>query len=182
MNLKQYHRYRMDFGSKAARLSTLFIGGSLFLLAVHYFLLRELSSVKAAEAIFKLTLPILLSVAFIVLGRILKLNAPGLFAIVGAAFCLVLMISAFSSGSLLRGVLGGIWYILCAVVLLGTAGGFLPGTQPATVMFAVALIIRLVFDLRLRGISNWVYELSGLLLIAALMCLPRSFQPIKHRK
>ena len=182
MNLKQYHRYRMDFGSKAAKFSALFIGGSLFLLAVHYFLLRELSSIKAAEAIFKLTLPILLSVAFIVLGRILKVDAPGLFAIVGAAFCLVLMISAFSSGNLLRGVLGGIWYILCAVILLGTAGGFMPGTQPAAAMFAVALIVRLLFDLRLRGISNWVYELSCLQLIAAMICLPGTFQPIKPRK
>lgn len=183
MNLKKYHRYRMDFSSTAARLSVLCMGGSLFLLAVYYFLLRDFSTIKAAEAIFSLVLPIVLCVGYIVLIRFVKLNAPGLFAIVGTAVCLVLMISAFSSGSLLHGVLGCVWYILSALVLIGVAGGYFPGTQPASVMFAIAMTVRLLaFDLRLRGITNWVHELAVLLLIAAMICLPGSFQPVKPRK
>ena len=183
MNLKQYHRYRMDFTSKAASISALCMGVSLFLLSVYYFLLRDLSSIKSAEAIFGLVIPMLVSVAFIVLIRFVKWNAPGLFAIIGAVVCLTLMITAFSSGSLLRGILGGVWYIFCGIILIAVAGGYFPGTMPACVMFSIALIVRLLaFDLRLRGVSNWVHELAILSMIFAWICLPHCFQSAKPRK
>ena len=183
MNLKQYHRCRMDFTVKAAGFAGLFMGAYLFLLCVYFFFLRDLASVTAGETVFGLILPMLLCIVYIVLLRFVKLNAPGLFAIIGAAFCLVLMIHAFSSGNLLRGVLGGIWYILCGLVLILSAGGYLPGTLPASTMLGIGFLLRVVlFDLRLRGITAWIYELAFLMLIAALTCLPLCIVPAKPRK
>lgn len=183
MNFKQYHRCRMDFTVKAAGFSGLFTGAYLFLLCVYFFFLRELSSIKAGEAVFGLILPMLLCIAYITLFRFVKWNAPGLFAIIGAAFCLILMIGALSSGNILHGVLGVVWYILCGLVLIAAAGGYLPGTKPASVMFGIGLAVRvLLFDLSLRGITNWVLELAYLMLIAALICLPSCIVPAKPRK
>ena len=183
MNLKQYHRCRMDFSVKAAGFAGLFTGAYLFLLCVYFFFLRDLSSIKAGEAVFGLILPMLLCILFIVLLRFVKLNAPGLFAIIGAAFCLLLMINTFSTGNLLHGVLGAVWYILCGLGLIISAGGYLPSTAFASAMFGIGLALRVVlFDLRLRGITNWVYEFALLMLIAALTCLPLCIVPAKPRK
>ena len=183
MNLKQYHRCRMDFNTKAAGFTGLFTGAYLFLLCVYFFYLRDLASITVGETVFGIILPMLFCIVFIVLFRFVKLNAPGLFAILGAVFCLLLMINAFSSANLLRGILGGVWYILCGFVLIIAAGGYLPGTLPASTMFSVGLCLRVVlFDLSLRGIHDWVYELAHLMLISALICLPRCIVPAKPRK
>lgn len=182
MNLKQYHRYRMQFTGKWANGSAICMGASIFLLAVYFFLLRDFSSIKTGEAVFLLALPLLLGVAYLVLFRFVRLNSPGAFAILGAVFCLVLMIGSFSTGYILRIVLGCVWYILSALVMLACAGGFLPGALPASLMFRVAFIVRLLFDLKVRSLSTWVFEASNLALILSLSCLPMLFVPVKHKR
>lgn len=182
MNLKQYHRYRMNFQCKASYFSTVCVGASLFLLSLYYFLIRELSSITVAEAIFSLTVPMILSIGFIVLMRFVKLDAPGLFAIICTVMLLFLMIGLFSAGSVIRAILGCVWYALCALILIGTAGGYLPGKLPATLMFSAAILARVVFfTIRLRGIGSMVLEGSSLLLLLALASLPRCFQSAKPR-
>lgn len=183
MKLKQYHRYSMDFTCKAANVSAICMGASLFSLCIYFFLLRTIATIGAAEAILSLALPIVLVVAYICLLRFAKMNAPGMFAILGAAFCIILIFGTFTSGNMLRVLLGCIWYVLCAVVLISTAGGYIPGTLLAAIMFAIGLIVRILFfSLRLRDISKCVYELSSLCLLLALVCLPLCFKPGKSRK
>jgi len=182
MVLKKYHRYRMQFTGKWERATAIGMGASVFLLAVYFFLMRGLGSIKVGEAVFLLTLPLLLSIAYLVLLRYVRLDSPGVFAILGAVFCLVLMISTFTSGSILRMILGCIWYGFSALLLLACAGGFLPGTLPASLVFRVAFVVRLLFDLKLRSLGAWVYEASALALILALSCLPMLFVPVKHKR
>ena len=183
MKLKQYHRYCMDFTCKAANVSAMCIGASLFALCFYFFLLRTIATIGAAEAILSLALPIVLMVAYISLMRFVKVNAPGMFALLGAAFCVILIFGTFASGNMLRVLLGCIWYLLCAVVLIATAGGYIPGTLPSAIMFAIAFLVRILFFApRLRDIPKCVSELSSLCLLIALICLPLCFKPGKSKK
>lgn len=177
MNLKQYHRYSVHFSGKWAKAALISMGISLFLLTVYYFCFRSIDSIGFAECLFSLILPIVICIGFIALIRIIRLNSPGIFAIMGAALCILLLIGTFSSGSILRILLACIWYPLSALVLIACAGGFLPGKLPASIMFAVMLVARvLLFTLHLRGASAMVYEISELCMIISLFCLPMMFR------
>ena len=182
MNLKQYHRYSVNFTGKWAKATLISMGISLFLSTVYYFCFRSIDSIGFAECLFSLILPILICIGFIALIRIFHLNSPGIFAIMGAALCIFLLVGTFSSGSILRIILAGIWYPLSALVLIACAGGFLPGKLPASIMFVVTLVARiLLFGLRLREASALVHEASDLCLILSLACLPMMFRPGKNR-
>ena len=182
MKQKQYHRYMINFTGKWANTAVICMGISFFLLAVHYFGLRSLDSVRFAECLFSLILPMLCCIGFVVLIRILRFNAPGIYAILGCMLCLSLMIGTFSSGSILRLVLACIWYPLSAFVLIICAGGFLPGRLPATMMLFIALVVRILsFSLHLRGAAAWISEIAVLSMILALCCLPMTFCSGKKR-
>lgn len=180
--MKQYNRYVMNPDSKWTNASVLCMAGALFSLAVYYFGLRGLISVGFLEAVFCLFLPLILMGAFIALIHFMKWNAPGLFAIIGALLCAFLLIGLFGSGSALRIILGIIWYPLSALILIGCAGGYLPGKKPAVYAFPIAILFRLIFNLGKIGLFGWVYELSAILILAALACLMMSFEAKKFRQ
>ena len=178
MKLKQYIRYEMNFEGNFPAICIGFMGVSFFLRILYYFGFVNLQDIRGGELIFSLILPLLLCGAFIVLFRVAKWNAPGIFAILGSVLCLLLIIWSFSTGNLLRTFLSILMYIIAAAVLLATAGGFLPGKLPATVVFAVILIFRFfLYSLDQSGIGAYAIEGSSLCLIISLLALTRCFKP-----
>lgn len=182
MRLKQYLRYQIDFGCKWIRNSAFLMGLSLFTRILYLFVLSDVSQISVGAWIFQLILPFLLCTGYIVLLRAVKWNAPGIYAILGAAFCLFLIIWNFSSGDILRILLSIVFYAAAAVALLGTAAGFFPGKLVPSIILAVLFASRILFyGSRLSGIAQWVSEISVLSIIGSLFFLPLGFVTIKPK-
>ena len=101
---------------------------------------------------------------------------------IGAALCLLLLVNGFGSGDVLRIVLSILIYLAAGLVLLATAGGYLPGKLLSSVLFALPLICRLLFySLGKLGLIQWFLEASTLFILASLFCLTRTFTEQKKR-
>ncbi|MBQ7817198.1 MAG: hypothetical protein IJ388_00175 [Oscillospiraceae bacterium] len=175
------NRYVMNPDGKWTKASVLCMAGALFALAVYYFGLRGLISVGFLEAVFCLFLPLILMVGYIVLIHFMKWNAPGLFAIMGLLFCIFLFFGTFGSGNVLRIILGVVWYPLSALILVGSAGGYLTKKQPAVFVFPIAIFFRLIIFGLGNGLISFVNDISASLVLAALGCLMMSFEAKKVR-
>lgn len=181
--MKQYHQYQMDFSCKWIGSSAFCMGLSLFLSALFYLGYCNMQDVSVWELIVCLWLPLILGITYLVLLRILRWNAPGVYAMIGAAVCLVLILQSLTAGSAGRIVLGIPIYLLCGVVLLIVMGGFFPAKLPAMLMFGIAIAIRVVFfDLAGLSVSEWVAEGAALACLASLLFLPMGLKEINKRK
>lgn len=183
MKLKQYCRYMVDFNSKWTQVCSILMGLGFFACLLYYFAITSIRDVGAVELIFALLMGILLCGGFVVCVTCLHLNAPGLYAIMGAAQCLCILVLSFTTGDAVRIVLSMLWYILAALALLGTAGGYLPGRLFAGVMFFIPAAVRLVFfDLGSLDLFLWVREFSVLCTLTALGCLSMGLVPVKRTR
>ena len=180
MQLKQYERYVIDFKGKWIRKCAAIMGVSLFIRVVYFFGLMNFSECGVMQIIFDMVLCMGLSVAFLVFIAALRQNAPGLYALMGCGFILLMMITTFSSGNALRIILAILAYSGAAVVLLGTVGGYVPGKMLATLTLLLPTIIRfLAYDLGKLGLFTWVLEISRLLVVISLLCFVWTLKPIK---
>lgn len=156
------------------------MGLSVFLRMLCYFGLTNLGDLGFGSVLFVVILPLLLSVGQIVVLRLLRWDAPGIHAILAAVLCLLLLIGTFFTGSVLRILLGVLWYGLSAAVILACAGGYLPGRLPAAGMLWIAALVRLLaFDLGSLSLTGWIGEASVLLAICAYACLILAMEPMK---
>lgn len=177
MKLKQFVRYEMNFTGFAANVCAGSIGLSFFLRILYYFGLVNLKDIGAGETFFFLILPLLVSCVFIILFRVVKWNAPGFYAILGAAICLILLVLNFSSGDVLLIILSLVLYPVAAVALLGTAGGYFPNKLPVVAAFALILTFRLFLNtFELTEITDYVPELADVAMIISLFALPLCFK------
>lgn len=182
MNWKKYNQYQMDMKGKWSRFCGVMMSCSFFLRIVYYFGLKNLRDIPGSEIFATMILGLVLCAWFVVVLNYLRLNAPGVYGILGAAHCLLLIIGNFSSGSVGRIVLSVIWYVLCALVLLATIGGYLPGRILSAGMFFLAALVRLLaFDMGKIGLLRWVTEAAVLCAILALAAIPLALKPIKER-
>lgn len=180
---KQYCRYLINFESKWVRACSVLMGLGFFSCLLYYFAIASLRDVGVQELIFALLMGILLCGGFVVCVTCLHLNAPGLYAIMGAVQCLCILILSFTTGNTLRIILSVLWYAVAALVLLKTAGGYLPGKLLAGSMFFIPAIVRILFfDLGSLGILTWVRELSVLCTLAGIGCFAMSLYPIKRTR
>jgi hypothetical protein len=176
--MKQYNRYQMNFSGKMLSGSGICMGLSIFLLAVYYLFVVDLSQIPNMQQALFFWIPIGLCVIYIVLLALIRWNAPGLFAIVGCLFCIVFIANVIAVGNVLRIVLAILGYILCGGVLVLTAGGFLPGKLAAAVCFLLVAVVRLLcFALgKISGIQ-WLPEIAMQCILLALMLLPLGYIP-----
>lgn len=178
MNLKQYTRYQINFSSQWTATASALMGLSFFLRIVYYFGLVSMRDVSVIELITSVIIGILLCGGFVVCLRCIHLNAPGLYGLIGAAQCLMLVVLSFTTGSPLRIVLAILWYTISALVLLATVGGYLPGRLLAGLVFIIPAIVRLFFfDLGQIGLIQWVNELAVLSLLIAYGCFAMGLLP-----
>ena len=180
MQLKRYDRYKIDFKSKWATRCAAVMGVSLFVRVVYFFGLMNITQCSAGQIIIDMVLGMGLCIVFLAFLSALRRNAPGLYAVLGTCFMVLLMITTFSSGDALRIVLAVIGYGAASVVLIGTVDGYLPGRILASLMTLIPLAVRVIFfDLGNLGLFQWVLEISWLLVLASLFCFTRALKPVK---
>lgn len=179
MQWKKYTAYQMNLRSKWTKLSAALMGLSFFIRMVYYFGLTNLALCSFLEVVFMMVLPLLLTAGYVALLSALQLNAPGLYAMIGAALCVLLGLWSFASGDALRIVLSFVIYLAAGGVLVITIAGYLPGRLLSSVLFALPLVVRFfLYDLGKIGIIAWILEISVLLMIASLFFLTRSTKEI----
>lgn len=183
MKLKQYCRYLVDFNSKWVEACSILMGLSFFACLVHYFAIVSIRDVGAVELIFALLMGIILCGGFVVCLACLHLNAPGLYALIGAIQCLCILILSFTSGDALRIVLSLLWYVFAALVLLATAGGYLPGRLLASFVFFLPVVVRILFyGIGALSLLDWTRELTVLCTLAGNGCLAMGFYPVNRTR
>ena len=182
MQLKRYDRYIMDFKGKWVTRCAALMGVSLFVRVVYFFGLMNFTQCTAGQIFFDMVLSMGLCVVFLILLSAMRRNAPGLYAVLGTCFMVLIMITTFASGNALRIVLAVLGYSVASLVLIATIGGYLPGRLLSSLMILIPLAVRfLCFDLGSLGLFQWVLEASWLLVLASLFCLTRALKPAKHK-
>lgn len=177
MQSQQRNRTSMMIGGKWAKASALLMAASLFLRAVFYFGFTNFADISFLEVVFSALFPLILSSAYVVLLYGLHRNAPGTYGLIAAAFCLLLIIWSFFTGSFIRIILAAAWYGIAAGVVLFSAGGTLQNKSLCVAVFAIPIAVRFfVFDLGRLGIFESVGEASVLFLLASLACLPMTLK------
>lgn len=178
--MKQYHRYQMDFESSWLHWSAICVGVAMFLRVIYFLGLQYLEA--AGALIWSLWIPLGLGLVYVVLLRGIRLNTPLAYALIGVMMCLCLLVGAFTSGHILKILLGSLGYLACCGILVICVSGYLPGRLPAAVCFGILLGCRvLLFDLgRIDGM-DWMITLADWASLASLMCLPMGMVPGKEK-
>ena len=191
MELKKYFDYRMNFRRNWTTASGALMGMALFARMVYYFGLMDIGSMGIFELVFLMALPLLLSAGYIILLRFVKLNAPGVFAILGAVLYLLVMMGSIYTGDILRTVLAVLSYVLVSCLLLGTAGGYLPDKIfVLAVGFLIPVLRFALYDLgglmaahglmdKLTYLGGHLVDVSDLAILLSLFCLPMCLKPAK---
>lgn len=180
MGSRQQKWTGLDFSGKWCRASVICMAASLFFRAAYYFGLTNLADCGFGEIVFFLLLPFALAIGYVVLMHFLRWNAPGTYGIIGAVFCLLLIVGSFSTGSFLRIVICAVWYAVAAGVLLFVVGGSKQARGLCAMMFGAPIVVRfVVFDIGRLGLFGWVLEASVLAMLAALMFLPMALKENK---
>ena len=147
MARKMTHDYRMDFEGRRHFWTTALMGCAFFLRAVYYFGFTRPETVGAWNLIIFLIAPMFIEAAFMVLMRGIRYNAPGVYGIMGAAYCLLLMLQSFQSGSVVQIILGVIAYLVCGAAVIAVTGGLLSKGVAVTALFSTLVVRFLCFDL-----------------------------------
>lgn len=180
--MKKYHQYQMNFKSKFATLSMVCMGISMFLSVLYYLGLSTLGDFSGGKLLFCLWLPLILGIAYVVLMGVVRLNAPGTFAILAVAGCVIQILSSFTGGDMGRILLGIPGNLLAILVVIVVVGGFFPAKLPASIVFGAVIALRvIVFDLGRLTLLEWLPELAELMMLAAFMFLPFALTDLKRR-
>lgn len=165
------YKYRMDCDGKYHMGATALMGASFFLRAAYYFGFTRPETAGAWGLITFLILPMLMEAAFMVMIRGVKLDLPGIYGIMGAAYCLLLILQSFQVGGVLRIILAIIGYLICGAALVGVGWGLLSKSLGVTALLVTFGVRLLTFDLgyllNLRLIAL-IREAAGLCAILAL--------------
>lgn len=175
-------RYHVDMESKGTFACTALMGISLFLRVMYYFGFTRTETVGFGEILLWLVLPLLLEISFIILLRGFQLDAPGLYGMLGAACCLILMLQSMGYDSLLRMIMGIIIYVICGGILIGVTAGYL-SSQIGVTLFFVTGAIRILLDVKPYILEfhpvQLMIEAAGVCVVLALGCLAAG---LKSRK
>ena len=169
------YNYSMDFNGRSHFATAALMGAAFFLRAVYYFGFTRPETVGAWNLIIFLILPLLLEAAFMVMIRGLRWNMPGIYGIMGAVYCLLLLLQSFSGGNVLRIILSVIAYLACAAALWGIGEGLLSKSLTVAVLSVTLAIRFLIFDLSgyiisLRVVA-FIREAAALCGLLSLVCL-----------
>lgn len=131
------------------------MGLSFFLRMVHYFGLVNLRDVPAMEVAFSVVLPLVVSVAFILLLKLQKLTHP-----IGAAVlaCLFAVNYFLAQQMHFGGILSGIGVLVMALAILAAVLGYIPERKWLLWTGLGALGIRILFV----DLFGWILPLLKL--------------------
>ncbi len=182
MLLKKNRWIRIDYEGKWARNGLLLMAASLFLMVVYYFGLVNMGDLGFLQIIFSVILPLLLTIVYLVFLHFLKWNAPIIYGLAGAAFCVLLAVNSLFYGDFLRVVLSAVGYTIAAGVLVLHVSGSLRNTSLCIAVFVIPAMVRvIVFDLGRIDLAEIFREGSVLCLLGALACIPLMLKYTKRK-
>lgn len=150
------NRYHVDFGAKWANSAIAFAGLSFFLLCVYYFGFTNLIDCNIGQVLFSMLLPMAAVAGVVLFLRVVRKDNPKLLAAVGCAYALLMLIRAFSYGSVISTIVAVVWYLLTAGLCLGAMMGLLTDINYLSAAFLIPAVFRLVFI----DIAKYVFTLS----------------------
>ncbi len=167
MKLQQIVRYRLDFESKALTASGALMGAAFFLQSVYFFGVADLQQVGIGQLIFQLSLPVLIEASWFLLLRGFQFPIPMLYGMLGAGYCLILMVQTVAYGGVAAAIVAVPSCIVSALGLLAVTGGYVASRFVAVAALILTIVLRLIFG----GIPEGVLELAALCGFAGMMVL-----------
>lgn len=145
MDLKRVVTYKIPFSSKCILWCGIFLSISVFTRYLHYFIPCDFYGWNAANWIFEIILPTLLCACFAVLIKLVRFRSPGLYGILSAGLCLMLLFCDFLSGNALLIILSLLTMPLLGFLLLATFGGYIPFRSISACALVLVCLIRCFF-------------------------------------
>lgn len=185
--MKQKARYKIEFESASIRWSSALMGLAFFCQAIFFFAFTDYRQAGGGMLAFCLVIPMILEVAWVVLLHSVKLNAAGIYGILGTVFCLLLAIQVsmlFGAG---QAVIAWLMYLLAAAGMVMITGGFFPYKYIGAALFALLFVIRF-FSLGVIGMvkqGSWAalaQALPEVCLILALMLFMTGITGVRKQK
>ncbi len=167
MKLKQMIRYRLDMEGQWANTAGVLMGLAFFLQAVYFFGFANLRQIGFFAIAFQMILPMVLELAWIVLLRGVKLNAPGLYGIFGAVLCVLVMLQTVVTGTLPAAILSVPTLLAAGILVLAVIGGFVSSRFVAVGACVLVLVLRVLFG----GLPLLLPELAVLCSIGAVLAI-----------
>lgn len=178
-------RYHMEPEGKGLGACACFMGLAFFLRVMFYFGFTRTESVGFGILLVMLVVPMVLEAVFMILLRGMKLDAPGLYGILVAVYCVLLIFQALQYDGLLRMILAIIGYLVCGGIFMAVTAGLL-SRDISMMLFFVTAVVRLLFVLRpyiLAGrLIAFLPEAAGLCAVVAMGCLACGLKPVEGRK
>ena len=181
MQLKQYSNYQIDFRSKVLTASCAFMGLSLFMRALYYLGFFGLNDHHIGIILFNILAPFAGSFAYIYLLKFKRLNAPGLYGLIGAGFCIVCLMSGLFSGNVLRIILSIPWYLAAAAIFLATINGNTPDKLLSCLLLTIPIGFRYILLLFDGGLFALVQTLCDTATLATFALLPYAMIDTKRK-
>ncbi len=167
MKLKQVVRYRLDFDARAVTTSSVLMALAFFLQAVYFFGFADLRHIGFFAIAFQLILPMLVEIAWLVLLRGVRLNAPGLFGILGAVLCALIMVQTVVTGEILGAIFSVPTLLLAGLLVLAVTGGMMTSCVPAVIVCIATIAARVLFG----GLPLLLPEVAALCSIGAVAAI-----------
>lgn len=185
--MKQIARYKVNFESKWIISSAALMGVALFCQMLFFFALNSPQEASGGELVLFLIIPAMLELAWIILLHSVKLNAAGVYGILGVVFCLLLAVQVCLTGGVVYLVLAIIGYLLASGLLLMITGGFLPYKYFGFAAFALLGLIRFfssgIFGLlRRQQWAGLAQALPGVCILVAIMAFFGGITGVKIKK
>jgi hypothetical protein len=179
--LKQICRFYLKLNGDWAERAGFLAGFAFFLRIVYYFGFMNIGEISFWGLLIGLILPMGVWIAFMVLMRGFRLNAPGLYALILCGFCLLTVLESFTSGMSAHIVLSVLCYPVLGALLIGTTGGYLDSKNYLAIASMVILVLRfLIFDVNTYLLSfsliSFIPEVSTLCGIGVIFCLAMSLK------
>lgn len=159
---------RLAARGKWGNLAAAWMGLSFFLRMVYYFGLMNFNDLGGFEIGFRVAVPLLISVAFILMLKIKLFGTP---LIAGIVACVYAVSYFFAENMGIAGVVSGILVLLCAVLILLSALGYVPERKWLIWAGLASLLFRVVFvDLFGYILPLSEIKLAGYIPMASNMC------------
>ena len=181
LKLSKTMQCRLDAKSTFGTWAPAWMGLSFFLRMVYYFGLMNLKDVPGGEIAFSVVLPLIISVAFILMLKLPKLNYPIAIGALAVAFAVNYF---FMERMNLGGALSGILVLAVAGAILAAVLGYIPERKWLLWAGAAALGFRVLFVdlfgyiLPLTQVNPVAYipMASNLFGVAAVCCLSAALE------
>lgn len=140
------------------------MGLSFFLRMVYYFGLMNFNDIPGSEIVFRVVLPLAVSIAFILMLKVKALNQPILAGVMAAAFAVNYF---FAETMSFGGIVSGVLVLALAALILAAILGYVPERKWLLWAAAAVLAFRVLFV----DLFGYILPLSELKIVAYIpMC------------